>query len=127
MDFPYYKAPFQKASPTGWTFLDIIYNPILHKNQKRFAIHACLQQYFLFVFTIKRSLSLPFAFTNCSSINAIIKPIAKIKKEKLRKLELKSKNEIIYNPTCKNDHHTHQYAIHLLLCQQTEYLLNQFQ
>ena len=82
--------PSQKLSigATVWEFLDTIPKRILHTNQERFTIQVCLHKYFLLVVTIKMFLWLSVPFTICSSISAIKNPIAKIKKQKLKKLEL---------------------------------------
>ena len=56
----------------------VIAKPILSKNQNIFTIHACLHKNFLFVTTMKRSLSVPLFLTNCSNTNAITNPMAKM-------------------------------------------------
>ena len=83
-------------------FLVARYNPMLHRNQRRFATQACLQQYFLLLCTMYIFLSFIVAstdrglyFNHCSRPNATQKPTAKMKKVKLKNSEIKSKNEII--------------------------------
>tara|TARA_R100000234_G_C4834148_1_gene108201 strand:- start:156 stop:359 length:204 start_codon:yes stop_codon:yes gene_type:complete len=66
------------SDPIGIDDLEEILNNILHKNQKIFTIHACLHKNFLFVTTMKRSLSVPLFLTNCSNTNAITNPMAKM-------------------------------------------------
>ena len=98
--------PSQKLSigATVCEFLDTIPKRILHTNQERFTIQVCLHKYFLLVVTMKIFLSLSVPFTICSSINAIKNPIAKIKKQKLKKLELQRRKEIILELVESNNH-----------------------
>ena len=69
--------PCQKLS-TGCIFLDKINKLTLVINHSKFTTHACLQQYLLFTCTIKRFVSLSVYLTNCSRINEMTNPTAKI-------------------------------------------------
>ena len=76
-------------------FLVARYNPMLHRNQARFATHACFQQYLLLLCTMYIFLSFIVSstdrglnFNQFSSMIATKKPIAKIKNVKLKKLDV---------------------------------------
>ena len=72
------------SDPTDVEDLVATPNAILQKNQKKFTIQVCCQQNLRLVVTIKIFNSSPCLLTICSSVSAITKPIAKIKKQKLK-------------------------------------------
>ena len=77
--------PFQNVSVGVAMFLELKYKPTLHRNQYTLVTHACLQQYFLLLWTMYVFLSFidlstdkGLNFIHCSKPNEIRNPTAKI-------------------------------------------------